>query len=135
MLEEFTGEFQGQAAILMMMRDAYGNYVIQKALDVCQGADRERLINSIKEHIVALRKFTYGKHIIAHIEKLEAQASGRVGRPQYGGSGRGGGMAGGGGYDRPRRDGGGNDFGDRGDTRLDGMGDNRAINFGGPGAR
>lgn len=98
MLEEFTGDSQGQPAILVMMRDAYGNYVIQKALEVCQGADRERLIACIKEHLPALRKFTYGKHIIAHIEKLEAQSAGR------GGGGRGGYGGGRGG----RRDGGGN---------------------------
>ena len=120
MLEEFTGEYQGQPAILMMMRDAYGNYVIQKALDVCQGADRERLINGIKEHLPALRKFTYGKHIIAHIEKLEAQGSGRSGRVGVGYSGRGGGGAGAD-YDRPRRDGDSDGRGDAG-GRADGIG-------------
>jgi hypothetical protein len=82
LLEEFTGETQGQPSILIMMRDAYGNYVIQKALDVCQGADRERLIACIKEHMVAVRRFVYGKHIIAHIEKLESgyKPDGREGR-------------------------------------------------------
>lgn len=84
LLEEFTGDVGGQPSILVMMRDAYGNYVIQKALDVCQGADRERLISCIKEHLVAVRRFTYGKHIIAHIEKLESgygyKPDGREGR-------------------------------------------------------
>ncbi|KAJ1465792.1 hypothetical protein T484DRAFT_1863468, partial [Baffinella frigidus] len=51
------------------------NYVIQKALDVCHGSDRARLIAAIKVHMPAVRKFTYGKHIIAHIEKLEAGAN------------------------------------------------------------
>jgi hypothetical protein len=81
-LNEFTGESAGQPAILVMMRDAYGNYVIQKALDVCQGADRDRLISCIREHLATVRKFVYGKHIIAHIEKLleGPKADGRDGK-------------------------------------------------------
>mmetsp|Transcript_5490 Transcript_5490/g.19338 ORF Transcript_5490/g.19338 Transcript_5490/m.19338 type:complete len:140 (-) Transcript_5490:412-831(-) len=74
-LDEVTGnQPSGAPSVLDMMRDAYGNYVVQKALDVCEGVDRARLIAAIREHLPAVRKFTYGKHIIAHIEKLEAMA-------------------------------------------------------------
>jgi len=79
-LDEVTGnQPSGAPSVLDMMRDAYGNYVVQKALDVCEGVDRARLIAAIREHLPAVRKFTYGKHIIAHIEKLEAMAKGYPG--------------------------------------------------------
>jgi hypothetical protein len=81
MLNEITGTHMGSPAVLVMMKDPYGNYVIQKALDVCHARERERLVNAIREHLHAVRKLTYGKHIMAHIEKLEAQAShGKMGR-------------------------------------------------------
>ena len=36
MLNKITGMHMGSPAVLVMMKDPYGNYVIQKALDVCQ---------------------------------------------------------------------------------------------------
>ena len=93
MLNEMTGTHMGSPAVLVMMKDQYGNYVIQKALDVCQARERDRLVNAIREHLHAVRKLTYGKHIMAHIEKLEAQAAhGKVGRS--GGIGKTGGFLG-----------------------------------------
>jgi len=54
----------------IMMKDQYANYVVQKILDVCDVDQREHLINQIRPHIVSLKKYTYGKHIIARLEKL-----------------------------------------------------------------
>lgn len=53
-----------------MMKDQYANYVIQKLLEVANDSQRDLLISKIRPHFSSLRKFTYGKHIIAKIEKL-----------------------------------------------------------------
>jgi pumilio RNA-binding family len=51
------------------MKDQYANYVVQKMIDVAEPAQRKALMNKIKPHIHSLRKFTYGKHILAKLEK------------------------------------------------------------------
>jgi pumilio RNA-binding family len=52
-----------------MMKDQYANYVVQKMIDVADPAQRRMLMQKIKPHVHALRKFTYGKHILAKLEK------------------------------------------------------------------
>jgi pumilio RNA-binding family len=49
---------------MVMMKDQFANYVVQKMLDVADGAHRKRMMLAIKPHIPALRKYNYGKHII-----------------------------------------------------------------------
>jgi len=56
---------QDPAGLETMMKDQYANYVIQKILDVCDQEQRERLIAQIRPHLSSLKKYTYGKHIIA----------------------------------------------------------------------
>lgn len=53
-----------------MMKDQFGNYVIQKILDSCTDKQREILVNRIKVHLQSLKKYTYGKHIVARVEQL-----------------------------------------------------------------
>uniref|UniRef100_A0A914XCA8 PUM-HD domain-containing protein n=1 Tax=Plectus sambesii TaxID=2011161 RepID=A0A914XCA8_9BILA len=55
--------------LLIMMKDQFANYVVQKMLDVADSAHRKRMMLAIKPHIPALRKYNYGKHIIAKLEK------------------------------------------------------------------
>ncbi|KAJ5734713.1 hypothetical protein N7533_013116 [Penicillium manginii] len=59
----------GESPLLGLMRDQYGNYVIQKVLGQLKGAEREALIDQIKPLLSQLKKFSYGKQIVA-IEKL-----------------------------------------------------------------
>ena len=47
-----------------MMKDQFANYVVQKMLDVIDGNLQDRLIMKIRPHLPALKKFTYGKHLI-----------------------------------------------------------------------
>jgi len=56
-----------------MMKDQYANYVVQKILDLVDDNQREMIINKIKPHIQSLKKYTYGKHIIARLEKIIQQ--------------------------------------------------------------
>ncbi|RRT67506.1 hypothetical protein BHE74_00038697 [Ensete ventricosum] len=53
-----------------MMKDQFANYVVQKILDTCTDKQREVLLNLIKVHLQALKKYTYGKHIVARVEQL-----------------------------------------------------------------
>ena len=50
-----------------MMKDAYGNFVVQRVIDYADDSQRKILMEAIKPHIANLRRFTYGKHIIARI--------------------------------------------------------------------
>ena len=52
-----------------MMKDQYANYVIQKMIEVAEPAQRKLLIQRIRPQVATLRKYTYGKHILAKIEK------------------------------------------------------------------
>lgn len=54
------------------MKDQYANYVVQKVLETCDGQQRELLLSRIRVHLHSLRKYTYGKHIVARVEKLIA---------------------------------------------------------------
>ncbi|KAI9934068.1 hypothetical protein ASPWEDRAFT_103309 [Aspergillus wentii DTO 134E9] len=60
---------RGESPLLGLMRDQYGNYVIQKVLGQLKGAEKEALIEAIKPLLSQLKKFSYGKQIVA-IEKL-----------------------------------------------------------------
>jgi hypothetical protein len=77
-LEEIVSDRPPQGTRLMpleiMMKDPYANYVVQKILDVCDSAQRELLISKIKPHVASLKKYTYGKHIIARLEKIAGKA-------------------------------------------------------------
>ncbi|KAJ3331588.1 mRNA binding protein puf3 [Blyttiomyces sp. JEL0837] len=60
----------GTSALVAMMKDQFANYVVQKMLDVVDGEQRDLLIQKIKPHLQSLKKYTYGKHLIAKIEKM-----------------------------------------------------------------
>jgi hypothetical protein len=49
--------------LLAMMKDGFGNYVIQKLLDVTEGEQRAQLVAKIKPQLLALKRYTYGKHL------------------------------------------------------------------------
>lgn len=53
-----------------MMKDPFGNYVVQKVLETCDDQSRELLVSRIKFHLNTLKKYTYGKHIVSRVEKL-----------------------------------------------------------------
>lgn len=59
--------------LLVMMRDRFGNYIVQRVIALAQGPQREMLFWKLREHMPALKKSnTYGKHIIAAMEKSQA---------------------------------------------------------------
>lgn len=56
--------------LVSMVRDQYGNYVIQKMLETLNVPQRDKLIVKIAEYVPNIRKIAFGKHIVAKIEKL-----------------------------------------------------------------
>jgi mRNA-binding protein PUF3 len=59
----------GTSPLQLMMKDQYGNYVIQKLLAQLKGAEREAFVEDMKPQLIQLKKYNYGKQIVA-IEKL-----------------------------------------------------------------
>ncbi|XP_049822940.1 pumilio homolog 2-like isoform X2 [Aethina tumida] len=66
-------------ALHVMMKDQYANYVVQKMIDVSEPTQRKVLMHKIRPHLNSLRKYTYGKHIIAKLEKYFMKAPGSMG--------------------------------------------------------
>ncbi|KAK6139731.1 hypothetical protein DH2020_026524 [Rehmannia glutinosa] len=70
LIKEIIGDDDKNDNLLIMMKDQYANYVIQKILDKCSNDHRELLLGQIRNHLTALKKYTYGKHIAARFEQL-----------------------------------------------------------------
>ncbi|KAM5553752.1 hypothetical protein ABKV19_025806 [Rosa sericea] len=70
LIREIVGPNDGNDNLLIMMKDQFANYVVQKALEICTDSQRTILINRIRAHTHALKKYTYGKHIVARFEQL-----------------------------------------------------------------
>jgi len=66
-IDEIVAE---QGALEIMMKHQYANYVVQKILEVCNNDQKVNFIEFIKPHITSLKKYTYGKHIINRLEKV-----------------------------------------------------------------
>lgn len=65
-------------ALHVMMKDQYANYVVQKMIDVSEPTQRKVLMHKIRPHLNSLKKYTYGKHIIAKLEKYFMKAPGSL---------------------------------------------------------
>lgn len=78
LIVEVIGQNDGNDNLLVMMKDQYANYVVQKILETCTESQRDLLLGRIRVHLHALKKYTYGKHIVARFEQLfgESQAAG-----------------------------------------------------------
>ncbi|KAG8057256.1 hypothetical protein GUJ93_ZPchr0002g26038 [Zizania palustris] len=70
LIKEILEQTEGNNCLLAMMKDKYGNYVIQKMLETCNEQQKEVLVSRVKCHLPLLRKYTYGKHIISRVEHL-----------------------------------------------------------------
>ncbi|KAE8349325.1 armadillo-type protein [Aspergillus coremiiformis] len=64
----------GENPLLGLIRDQFGNYVIQKVLGQLKGEERDTLVEEIKPLLSQLKKYSYGKQIAA-IEKLVADSN------------------------------------------------------------
>ena len=58
-------------AVHQVSHDEYGNYVIQRALEVANAEEREALVAALAPHLDSLRRSGYGKHIASRIMKVQ----------------------------------------------------------------
>ncbi|XP_071700732.1 pumilio homolog 2-like isoform X2 [Rutidosis leptorrhynchoides] len=72
LVDEMLGTTDENEPLQAMMKDQFANYVVQKVLETCSDQVREYILSRIKVHLNALKKYTYGKHIVARVEKLVA---------------------------------------------------------------
>ncbi|CAH8328888.1 unnamed protein product [Eruca vesicaria subsp. sativa] len=75
LIEEIMGKSEEDNHLLAMMKDQYANYVVQKVLEISKDEQREILVQRMKIHLESLRKYTYGKHIVARFEQLFGEGS------------------------------------------------------------
>ncbi|XP_020585489.1 pumilio homolog 2-like [Phalaenopsis equestris] len=84
LVNEMLGTTEENEPLQAMMKDQFANYVVQKVLETCDDQQRELILSRIKVHLNALKKYTYGKHIVARVEKLVAAGERRIGlQPSY----------------------------------------------------
>jgi len=56
---------------LLMVRDAYANYVVQTTLDVAPESDERRLLlKELNLHVEELRNYTFAKHIVSKLASM-----------------------------------------------------------------
>ncbi|KAH1100675.1 hypothetical protein GLYMA_13G099300v4 [Glycine max] len=70
LIAEIVGHDKQNDNLLTMMKDQFANYVIQKVFEICSENQRATLLSRIRLHAHALKKYTYGKHIVARFEQL-----------------------------------------------------------------
>ena len=57
--------------VLLMVRDAYANYVVQTTLDVIPESEEKRLLlEELNAHADELRNYTFAKHIVAKLASI-----------------------------------------------------------------
>ncbi|XP_023639500.1 pumilio homolog 2 isoform X1 [Capsella rubella] len=78
LVNEMLGTTDENEPLQAMMKDQFANYVVQKVLETCDDQQRELILTRIKVHLNALKKYTYGKHIVARVEKLVAAGERRM---------------------------------------------------------
>lgn len=80
LINEMLGSNEENEPLQAMMKDQFGNYVVQKVLETCDDRNRELILSRIKVHLNTLKRYTYGKHIVVRVEKLIAAGERRIGK-------------------------------------------------------
>ncbi|KAK9050723.1 hypothetical protein SSX86_030308 [Deinandra increscens subsp. villosa] len=70
LVKEMLGSTDENEPLQAMMEDHFGNYVVQKVLETCENKSRELFLSRIKVRLAALKRYTFGKHIVSRVEKL-----------------------------------------------------------------
>ncbi|KAE9589896.1 putative armadillo-like helical, nucleic acid binding NABP, pumilio domain-containing protein [Lupinus albus] len=78
LVNEMLGTSDENEPLQAMMKDPFGNYVVQKVLETCDDRSLELILSRIKVHLNALKLYTYGKHIVSRIEKLITAGEKRI---------------------------------------------------------
>ncbi|KAF2295696.1 hypothetical protein GH714_033639 [Hevea brasiliensis] len=79
LVNEMLGSTDENEPLQAMMKDPFGNYVVQKVLETCDDRSLELILSRIKVHLNTLKRYTYGKHIVSRVEKLITTGERRIG--------------------------------------------------------
>lgn len=74
-IEEIVVQPSNDDALLKMMKDQFGNYVVQKIFDMGNDKQKDILLKCIHTHLPALKKFPYAKHIVTRYEQLSESSA------------------------------------------------------------
>lgn len=71
MINETMGDMEDDGTrMVALIKDQYGNYVVQKIIDVASEEHKQAIVARIQRYLPQLMKIPYGKHIIARAEKI-----------------------------------------------------------------
>ncbi|KAK4279652.1 hypothetical protein QN277_011395 [Acacia crassicarpa] len=79
LVNEMLGTTDANEPLQAMMKDPFGNYVVQKVLETCDDQSLALILSRIKVHLNALKRYTYAKHIVSRVEKLITTGERRIG--------------------------------------------------------
>ncbi|XP_022138976.1 pumilio homolog 4 isoform X2 [Momordica charantia] len=80
LINEILGSTDENEPLQAMMKDPFGNYVVQKVLESCDDQSLELILSRIRVHLNSLKRYTYGKHIVSRVEKLITTGERRIGQ-------------------------------------------------------
>ncbi|CCW64925.1 unnamed protein product [Phytomonas sp. EM1] len=69
-LTKSLSENQGGNYLVHMMQDTYGNYVVQRFLEVSSPAQRARIGEIVMPYVDTINQSVYGRHMLRRIESL-----------------------------------------------------------------
>ncbi|CCW69587.1 unnamed protein product [Phytomonas sp. Hart1] len=69
-LTKSLGENQGGNYLVHMMQDTYGNYVVQRFLEVSSPAQRTRIGEIVMPYVESINQSVYGRHMLRRIETM-----------------------------------------------------------------
>ncbi|GMH07898.1 hypothetical protein Nepgr_009738 [Nepenthes gracilis] len=69
LVNEMPGSTEENEPLQTMIIDPFGDYVVQKVIEPCDNQTCELILSRVNFHLNS-SKYTYGKHIIARVEKL-----------------------------------------------------------------
>ncbi|KAJ8462102.1 hypothetical protein ONZ45_g18055 [Pleurotus djamor] len=82
--EILTVKADGSNPVVIMMKDQFGNYVLQRAMTVAEGEQKDELFNAVKPQLTSMRRVSnaYNKHLLA-IERLLEKYHAPVSEPVH----------------------------------------------------
>ena len=78
----------GQQRIFQLVADQYGNYVVQKMLDVCDPATRDQILAVLRPNLPYLESLPYGRHILQCMARFDPSVAAFVPASPLRGPGR-----------------------------------------------
>ena len=81
---ERSGDNKRTSIVVALSQDGFGNYPLQKAIEVAPPDLREKIVQLIKENASSLKRLTYGKHILKAISSNNGNSHGGHGGHGHG---------------------------------------------------